>query len=106
MSPFYYPLLIGHGLLTIFMAFGWISNNRIILKILFALLLVGISLFFMLGGCFLTRLEKKLSGSDFTILDPLLNALGIHINRQTRTHITIGIFMVSLVITSYKLLLF
>ena len=103
MHPLYYPVLMGHGLLTLFMALGWISNNQTVLKILFITLIIGLVLFYINRGCCLTRLERKLSGSDFTIIDPLLSFLNIEIDRQTRTQITMGIFILSLTITTYKL---
>ena len=43
----------------------------------------------------LTKLERKLSRSDYTILDPLLNKLGIRINRQNRTKITVVLYFLS-----------
>lgn len=99
----YYIVLTGHALLTLFMAIGWVFNNPIVLKILFTLLITGIFLFFALGGCFISRIEKKLGGGDFTICDPILEKLGINIDRSSRSYITITIFMLSLFITSYKL---
>jgi len=106
MSPFYYPLLLVHATLTLFMTMGWVSNSRKVLTVLFGLLVLGIFLFMMLGGCFITRIEKKLSGDsgDFTILDPILERLGISTDRRARTLVTTGLFIFSLSITGYKLL--
>ncbi len=99
----YYPILISHALLTAFMMFGWISNNRVVLYSLLLLLVTGLVLFLLLGGCFITRIEKRLSGRDFTVLDPIIKKIGITINRQSRVNITMIMFVVSLVITVYKL---
>ena len=106
LSQYYYAVLIGHTFLTLFMILGCLSNNQVVLKIVFAFLIVGITLFFLLGGCFISRLEKKLSGgNDYTIIDPLLHGLGVNIDRRARTYMTIALFMGSLSITSYKIFL-
>ena len=104
--PLYYPVVILHFLLTIFMMFGWVFNNKTVLQILFLLLVFGISLFVLLDGCFLTKFEKKLSnGKSQTVIDPILMSLGISLNRETRSTITLFLYTISIIITSYKLFL-
>ena len=99
----YYTVLISHTLLTIFMSIGWVFNNRTVLWILFLTLVIGLFLFIINGGCFITRLEYKLGGEGYTVIDPVLHRLGINSSRQNRTYLTMMLFFCSLMITSYKL---
>lgn len=85
------------------MSIGWIFNNRTVLWILFFTLLIGLFLFIINKGCFITRLEYRLGGKGFTVIDPLLNRLGINTSRQSRTYLTMILFLLSLMITTYKL---
>ena len=100
----YYPLLFSHFFFTLFLIFGWISNDPCVLSYLFLLLILTIVLFFQCKGCILTKLEKKMSNSNFTVIDPLLEQVNISINRKSRTYITLFLFALSLFITIMKLL--
>jgi len=80
-----------------------VFNNRTVLWILFLTLVIGLFLFIINGGCFITRLEYKLGGEGYTVIDPVLHRLGINSSRQNRTYLTMILFVCSLMITSYKL---
>ena len=103
---YYYIVLYLHFILTLFMLFGWIFiNNKIILKIELLTLIIGIILYILLGGCFITRLEKKLSGgSDYTVIDPLLKLLGVEkIRNNNRSCLTFSLFAIATVCILVKL---
>ena len=100
---YYYVLLISHFLLTIFLYFGWLSNNKIVLQILFILIIICLIMYISLNGCILTKLERKLSNSDFTVVDPLLKGLGIKIDKKSRYYITLVLYIITFFMTSYKL---
>lgn len=102
--PFiFYVISICHYLLVMFMMFGWLSNNIMVLKLIFFLLLITMFLFIQCNGCIISKLEKKLSQQDKTVVDPLLRMCGIEISRTSRTKITFIIYIISLSITTYKL---
>lgn len=69
-------------ILTLFLYFGWISNNKTVLEILFVLIVICLGLYIYFNGCIITKLERKLSNSDFTVVDPLLTSLGIKIDKN------------------------
>lgn len=100
---YYYLVLICHFLITLFLYFGWISNNKKILQILFIMLIISLALYIIFRGCFITKWERKVSKSDFTVIDPVLNFLSIKIDRNSRFYITLYMYMLSLLITSIKL---
>ena len=99
----YRILLISHSLLTSFLFFGWLSNKKILLEILLVLLIIAISLWYLCNGCFLTKLERYLSNSSYTVIDPFLKKLGINISRNNRSKITTMLFFLSFTMTVYKL---
>lgn len=103
---YYYILLYLHFILTVFMLFAWaLTNNKKILQLELFLLVLGIVLYIALGGCFITRLEKKLSGgSDYTVIDPLLKLFGVEeIRNNNRSCLTFYLFIFATVMTIYKL---
>lgn len=100
---YYYVVLIIHFLITLFLYFGWISNNRKVLWVLFIMLIGSLVLYIGLGGCFITKWERRVSKSDFTVIDPILKLLHIKIDRNSRYYITLIIYLLSLTITSFKL---
>ena len=100
---YYYVVLILHFLLTIFLYFGWLSNNKIVLQILFVLIIFCLIMYITLNGCVLTKLERNLSNSDFTVVDPLLKGLGIKIDKKSRYYITLVLYIITFFMTSYKL---
>ncbi len=51
-------------------------------------LFVCLSLFIIYGGCFLSSLEHRLCGDEFTIADPFLEILGLELNNKNRMNIT------------------
>jgi len=103
---YYYIVLYLHFILTLFMLFGWMFTNNVnILQLELFLLILGIVLYIKLGGCFITKLEKKLSGgSDYTVIDPLLKLLGVEkIRNNNRSCLTFFLFIIATVCTIYKL---
>jgi len=101
----YYLILYSHFALMLFMLFGWLSNHRKVLWTIFVLLLIGIVLFIALDGCFITKIERQLSGKNYSLIDPLLSGLGIEINKSSRNDITLYIGITVFLIVSYKLFL-
>jgi hypothetical protein len=100
---FYWLVIILHSVFNIFLWFGWIFNNKLILEIHFSTLLISIYLFYLCNGCIITKLERLLSKSKWTIIDPILNKLKLSLSRNNRTKITLFLFGLSLLITLYKL---
>ena len=99
----YRTILFLHFLLMLFLYFGWIFNERVVLEILFVLLIIVITLFYLCNGCIVTKIERYLSKSNYTVIDPFLEKLGINLTRDNRTKITISMFSLSTAITIYKL---
>lgn len=99
----YYVILICHFILTLFLYFGWISNNKTVLEILFVLIVICLGLYIYFNGCIITKLERKLSNSDFTVVDPLLTSLGIKIDKKSRYNITFFLYIITFCMTFYKL---
>jgi hypothetical protein len=56
----------------------WIATLMIINCI------IVLSLFYMFGGCFLSMLEKRLCGDEYTIADPVLELLGCEMTNKNR----------------------
>lgn len=55
------------------------------LRRILILLFIPVFLFHISGyGCPFTRLERYYHGQNMTILDPLLNMVGVEINRENR----------------------
>ena len=101
----YTILLYFHALLSFFLFFGWIIDNRLVLEILFILLIISILLFYLCDGCIITKLERYLSNSNFTVIDPLLTKFNLVLTRKMRTKITLTFFSISLFMSIYKLYL-
>ena len=99
----YKIILIIHAIYTAFLFCGWISNNRIVLETLLILLIITSTLFYLCDGCIIKKIERYLSKSDYTVIDPLLQKIGINISRENRKKITMTLFSISLLITFYKL---
>ena len=79
------------------------TNNKKVLRVLFITLIISFPLYIILGGCFITKWERKVSKSDFTLIDPVLKFLHIKIDKNSRFYITLVMYLLSLVITSLKL---
>ena len=103
MNDLYWPVVISHSIFNSFLWFGWISTNKLLLEIHLSSLLISIYLFYLCKGCIITKLERLLSKSKWTIIDPILNKLGFSISRSNRTKITLFLFSMSMIITLYKL---
>lgn len=100
----YYSILYLHFFLTIFMIFGPIFiTNYNVLKFLGFLLGLSLFLFYIFNGCFITRIEKSLSGTNYTVIDPILEKLNISIDRNSRTNTTIILYTMAMLITLFKL---
>jgi len=99
----YNILHFSHFILTCFMFFGFLSNDKSTLQFLVLLLILGMSLFYINKGCFITRYEKKLSNTDKKIIDPILEAMGVKFSKRQLISITVLMFMISFLIANYKL---
>ena len=57
------------------------------------------------NGCVITKLERKLrkNKDSFTIFDPILNKMNISLTRENRSKITMSLFIISFVLSVYKL---
>ena len=103
MNKLYWLVVIMHSIFNIFLWFGWLSNNKLLLEIHLSALLISICLFYLCRGCIITKLERLLSKSKWTIIDPILEKMGFSLSRSNRTKITLFLFGISLSITMYKL---
>jgi hypothetical protein len=103
MNNLYWIVVIFHSIFNSFLWFGWLSTNKLILEIHLSSLLISIYLFYLCKGCIITKLERLLSKSKWTIIDPILNKLGFPISRSNRTKITLFLFSMSVTMTMYKL---
>ena len=101
----YYILKFFHLSLMYTIQFGWIfTRDEKKLKMLIALILFVIFLFYVFGGCILSRLEYKKYGIKNNCLKDSFAYLGINDLTQTQLkYITMCIFCVSLFMTCYKL---
>lgn len=99
----YNIILYLHFIYICFLYFGWISNNQLILETHLVLLIITITLFYFCNGCIITKIERMLSKSNFTIIDPLLQKFGFNPNNINRTKITLSMFIISLIITMKKI---
>ena len=67
------------------------------------LILITLTLFYLCNGCIISKLEKYISGSNYTVIDPFLKKLNIKLTKKERIRITLSLFGNSLFITIYKL---
>ncbi len=51
-------------------------------------LFICLSLFIIYDGCFLSSLEHRLCGDEFTIADPFLEIVGLELSNKNRMFIT------------------
>ena len=100
----YYPFLVGHSLSYTLYEYWIAYSNNPELVIIFTNI-AALVLFLLLGGCFISRIEYKLGGENYTVIDPILKKVGITASRESRTYGTMVIFICSLLMTSYKLFL-
>jgi hypothetical protein len=90
-------VLISSGILLFF-----ISSNK---KIKYTILLLSILVFIsqiLFRGCILTRVERKLTNADLTVVDPILYVANINKTKEARYTLTLGLsigFMVSMVLS-------
>ena len=103
--------IIGYGLrvlhliwinLMFFLSIS-LSNENMLYLIIFWLTMIGINLKYR--GCPLTRLECRLVGDKWTVVDPLLQLLHIVVTNQRRYQITVlsGIINLGVSIVRYCL---
>ena len=102
-NKFYYLVVTLHVIFNTFLWFGWISNNKLLLEVHLSALLISSLLFYLCKGCIISKLEKQLLKSDWTVVDPILKKLGITISKKNRKKLTIFLFGLSICITIYKL---
>ena len=72
-----------------------------------ALSLMGVFfMFFITNGCFLTMLEHRLCGDEFTIADPFIEKMGMELNSKNRVlisyFIAIGFFIFFFLVYFYR----
>jgi len=99
----YKILVFTHFLMCAFLYFGWISNNKTVLEILIITLTFTITMFYLCDGCIITRIERYLSKSDFTVFDMFLTNSNIKLTNKNRNRISLILFAISFIITIYKL---
>ena len=87
----------------LFLYFGWLSNDRLILEILLVTLIICITLYYLCNGCIITKIERRLSKSNYTVIDPFLKKFGLELSKKNRTKITISLYIISFFSTIYKL---
>lgn len=103
MNILYNIVLYTHFILICFLYFGWLSNNPIILETHLIILIITITLFYLCNGCIITKLERVLSDSNYTVIDPILIKLKINPNNINRTKLTLSIMLISTLLTIKKI---
>lgn len=108
MNILYHIVVILHFSFMIFITFGWISDDRNILKVLLLLQITCILLFIIFRGCIVTKLEMYLSPikNKFTIVDPLLQLLKFQLTNKNRYMFTLVMYFLTISITICKIYLF
>lgn len=105
MNIIYQIVVFLHLLLMLFVYFGWLFNNILLLKLLLVVQIVCIIFFIIFKGCILTRLERKLESSkkSFTLIDPILKIMRIKVNNNNRKKLSLFLFIFPTLITIYKI---
>ena len=65
------------------------TTNYNALFVLIILLTLQTITYVMFRGCIITRLEKILTKNNYTVLDPLLNVVGLPVTDKNRYNITL-----------------
>ena len=99
----YRVILIIHSLFCCCLFLGWLSNKELTLEILLVSLLITLTLFYLCNGCIISKIERYLSNSNFTVIDPLFQKFNIKLTKKKRRRLTLLLFGNSLIITLYKL---
>lgn len=87
------------GVLIYFTVAGSVKKLRYIVIIWITILV----LFLINKGCIITRLERCLTGDDWTIVDPFLRALRVEKTSQNRNTLTIVGVLVMFLISAWRL---
>lgn len=77
-------LRLFHYFLPLFAALLILVSSKTIVHITLIIIIFIFIMFICFDGCILTRLEKRFSNEDYTIMDPLLNLLNVPINNKNR----------------------
>jgi hypothetical protein len=99
----YELVVIGHASLTVLSFALLFSNNRKILWFLLVFLSTCLLSFVILGGCFITRYEQKISGTSFTLIDPFLETLGFPVDKFHRNLLSITAYVGAISVIAVKL---
>jgi hypothetical protein len=93
-------ILISTGIILFFL------TNNILIK--YTILISSIIIFasqILFRGCIITRVERRLSNTDITVVDPILYLANIDRTKETRYSLTLGLsigLMVSMILTIIK----
>jgi len=55
-----------------------------VFKFVFIFNIIVFILFFIFDGCILSRLEQKITGEDFTVIDPFLELINVDVTNENR----------------------
>ncbi len=60
--------------------------------------------FIVFRGCIVSKLERKLTNDNYTVIDPLLNIIDIDTNNKNRNNATLDIMIIAWIILLYKII--
>ncbi len=88
-----------HGFFGILFALIIVFTNNIEL-LYFTLFwtIVKLISFYINNGCIVTKLEKYLTKNNYTVMDPMLNMMGMNITNRNRYNLTLFLIL-SILIT-------
>jgi hypothetical protein len=73
------------------MSYGFLTGSRPIFYALSWSIIISSFLFGITDGCIITLIEQKYLGDDFTIIDPILEIMGIPLNNWNKNVVSIHI---------------
>lgn len=59
--------------------------------------------FIVFRGCIVSKLERKLTKDNYTIVDPILNIFDIETHNKNRNNVTLGFMIILWMILLYKI---
>tara|TARA_B100000902_G_C26901128_1_gene712150 strand:+ start:139 stop:552 length:414 start_codon:yes stop_codon:yes gene_type:complete len=85
---------------------GFILHPKILCILYFIAEIILLISFYMFDGCLLTRLEKRLTGSTITFIDPYIELRGLELTNDVRYKISLQVaflyVITTFIILSYR----
>ena len=96
-----YRLRAFHFIFPNIAAFFIFFGSKKAFKIVIIVNAIIMSCFIMLNGCILSRLERRFTDEDYTILDPVMDLLGIEKTNENRIQYSIYSGMICFIGTGF-----